>query len=230
MPEIGGTNIEIANKLCEKNGKDAQQSNRTEFITEILEAIILALVAITTAYSGYQAAQWDGMQAELYSEANLLNMEAATLITANGQELIYNSNTINAWLNAKMQGNEEIAEFYERRFLPEFKPAFDAWIALDPINNSEAPPGPLYMPEYHSSKMEEATNLSSEASTKHEHGTEARATADDYVRNTVFLATVLVLMAISQQFEIRSIRTGLIILSFVLLSLGILNLIVLPRL
>jgi hypothetical protein len=41
-----------------------------------------------------------------------------------------------------MQGQEDIVEFYKRRFLPEFKLAFDAWIKLDPINNNSAPPGP----------------------------------------------------------------------------------------
>jgi len=83
------------------------------------------------------------------------------------------------------------------------------------------------MPQYHSSKMEEANSLE-EAAVKFEEGTKARATAHDYIRNTVFLATVLVLMAISQRFEIKSIRTGLIILSFAPLSFCILTLFTLP--
>jgi hypothetical protein len=77
--------------------------------------------------------------------------------------------------------------------------------------------------------MEEANSLIEEAAFKFEEGTKARATADDYIRNTVFLATVLVLMAISQRFEVKSIRTGLIILSFGLLSFGIMTLFTLPR-
>jgi hypothetical protein len=229
MPEAGEATIEFAHKLCETNDDKKPQSSRTEFIIEILEALILALVAVSTAYSGFQAAQWDGHQAELYAEANALYIKANGLVTTNGQEAIYNSNTLNAWLNAKMQGEQEIVDFYGRRFLPEFKPAFDAWIKLDPINNTSAPPGPIYMPQYHSSKIEEANELTAEAAAKFEEGTEARATADDYIRNTVFLATVLVFMAISQRFEIKSIRTGLIILSFGLLLFGLLSLIILPR-
>jgi hypothetical protein len=229
MPEAGETNIEIAHKLCETNGNKKSHSSRTEFIIEILEAIILALVAVATAWSGYQAAQWDGHQAELYAEANIIDVEAASILTTHGQELLYNTNTLNAWLSARSQGNAELEHFYERRFLPEYKIAFDAWIKTDPFNNSEAPLGPLFMPEYHSSKVEEANDLRSEASDKFEEGTKARAIADDYIRNTVFLATVLVLMAISQRFEIKSIRTGLIVLSFALLSFGILTLFMLPR-
>jgi hypothetical protein len=194
-----------------------------------LEAIIIALVALATAWSGFQAAQWNGHQAELYGEANGLNLEAVNLATSAGQEHLYNTNILNAWLNANMQGQKQIAQFYERRFLAEYKIAFDAWIKTDPFNNSEAPAGPAYMPGYHSSKMEEAGNLSSEVLSKFNQGTKARAIADDYVLNTVFLATVLVLAAISQRFQIKSIRTGLIILSFLLLLFAIMNLSMLRR-
>jgi hypothetical protein len=194
-----------------------------------LEAIILALVALATAWSGFQAAQWNGYQAELYSESNGLNLAAVNLVTSAGQEYLYNTNTLNAWISANMQGQKEIAQFYEGRFLAEYKIAFDEWIKTDPFNNSEAPLGPAYMPGYHSSKMDGAGNLSSEALSKFNQGTKARAIADDYVLNTVFLATVLVLAAISQRFQIKTIRTGLIIMSFLLLLFAMKNLSMLQR-
>ena len=221
--------MKIAHELGEKNGNNAPQSSRLEFTIEILEAVILALVALATAWSGFQAAQWDGHQAELYGEANLLSVKAVSLNTSDGQDHLYNTNVLNAWLNAHMQGNKKIAQFYERRFLAEYKIAFDAWIKTDPFNNSEAPPGPSYMPGYRSSKMEKASNLSNEALSNFNQGTKARATADDYVLNTVFLATVLVLAVISQRFQIKSIRTGLLILSFLLLLFAIMNLSMLRR-
>ena len=77
--------------------------------------------------------------------------------------------------------------------------------------------------------MKDASNLSREALSKFNQGTKARATADGYVLNTVFLATVLVLAAMSQRFHIRSIRMGLIILSFLLLLFDIMNISMLRR-
>ena len=56
MPEIGGPSIEIAHKLNEAISHTAHHSSRTVEILEIVEAIVLALVAVTTAWSGYQAA------------------------------------------------------------------------------------------------------------------------------------------------------------------------------
>jgi hypothetical protein len=34
-----------------------------------------------------------------------------------------------------------------KRFTPEYRVAFDAWLKLDPLNNEDAPPGPRFMPE-----------------------------------------------------------------------------------
>lgn len=57
MAEIGGPQVEVAHHLTEH--KHGEQTLAHE-ILEIIEAIVLAVVAITTAWSGYQAALWDG--------------------------------------------------------------------------------------------------------------------------------------------------------------------------
>jgi hypothetical protein len=51
MHEAGETSIEVAHKLGESDGNKEKIPSRTEFVIEILEAIILALVAVATAYS-----------------------------------------------------------------------------------------------------------------------------------------------------------------------------------
>jgi hypothetical protein len=80
---------------------------------EIIEALILALVAVATAWSGYQAAQWAGKRAEQYANANRLRVTAEGLATLAGQERIYDSDTFNSWIAAKLDGNTEAAEFFE---------------------------------------------------------------------------------------------------------------------
>ena len=71
MSEAGGSNIEIAQHLGEHN--ESSQSLGHE-ILEIAEAVVLAIVAIATAWSGYQAALWTGHQAELYGQASKLRI------------------------------------------------------------------------------------------------------------------------------------------------------------
>ncbi len=230
MPEAHETNIERAHKFQKRGDAEGPPPSRFEFRIEVIEAVILALVAVLTAYSGYQAAQWDGHQARLYAEGTSLNIRGNELMVSDGQDVLFNTNTLNAWFNAKLQGNESLAKLYESRFLPEYKVAFEAWVKLDPLNNSKAPAGPRYMPEYHSAKMDEANNFTADAASRLQEGTQARAIGDSYIRTTVFLATVLVLIAISQRFEIKSIRTGLTIVSFALLFFGVASLFTLPRL
>ena len=69
MSEAGGSNIEVAHHLGEH--KESSQSLGHE-ILEIAEAVVLAVVAIATAWSGYQAALWTGLQAELYGTGAFL--------------------------------------------------------------------------------------------------------------------------------------------------------------
>ena len=94
--------------------------------------------------------------------------------------------------------------------LPEFRPAFEAWKKTDPLNNPEAPAGPQLMKEFHNSMTENAAKLNDQASEVFEQGNMARHHSDEYVRVTVTLATVLLLMAISQRFKVYGVRVALI--------------------
>ena len=117
----------VIRKLNQVREKGPSSQARFEAI-EIIEAVILALVAVATAWSGYQAAQWAGKRAERYAEATRLRVTAEGLVTLAGQERIYDSDTFNSWVAAKLNGKEEAAEFFERRFRDEYRPAFAAWL------------------------------------------------------------------------------------------------------
>ena len=52
------------------------------------------------------------------------------------------------WVNATATDDDELADFYLDRFRPEFRPAFDAWLATDPLTDPAAPPTPFAMDEY----------------------------------------------------------------------------------
>ena len=198
-------------------------------VVEIIEALILALVAVATAWSGYQAAQWAGKRAEDYSKANRLRVTAEGLATLAGQERIYDSDTFNSWLAARLDGKAEAAEFFERRFRDEYRTAFAAWMSTDPFKNAQAPPGPIFMPEYHNAKHEQFLGLNKQAAEIADQGTKSGETGDQYVRITVFLAAVLLITAIGQRFRFKSVRVVFMILAALLLCLPLWQLLVLPR-
>src|SRR5215471_5328892 len=125
MPDTGNSNVEFAHHLTEHR-KEESASFETD-ILEIVEALVLAIVAVATAWSGYQAARWTGYQAERYGVANRLRVEAEGAETTANQERLYIAATVVEWLKAEALGQYKLAEIFERRILPEFRPAFEAW-------------------------------------------------------------------------------------------------------
>lgn len=224
MPE--GVNIEVAQQLNER-AVEEEETRHLE-LTEIGEAIILAIVTIVTAWSGYQAARWDGHSAKYYGQASSLRAQSSKQATLGSQQRIYDITTFNSWLQAKAEGNTEVANLFVRRFTPGYKVAFDAWLALDPLHSSGAPPGPSFMPQYHNVALELSDKLDAQATATFEEGTKARETADDYVRDTLLLASVLFLIAIGQRFKVRNVRRALIGAAFLILVAACIALTTLP--
>jgi len=229
VPE--GMNVEVAHKLSEgSDGDEDRPKRRWQEFAEILEVIVLAMVAIATAWSGYQAARWDGRQAFLYGTASRERIQADEALTLAGQQKLLDVSTFNTWIQAQQSGDDELADLYVRRFSPEYQVAFDAWLKTDPFNDPTAPPGPAYMPEYVNPGTAEGQRLNDEASATFDEGTEARETADLYVRQTVLLATVLFLVAVAQRFKYRAVRLTAGGIALVLLLYAVSGIVTLQRL
>ena len=226
MPEAGGSSIEVAHHLTGHGGHSPSLAHPA---LEIAEAFVLAIVAVATAWSGYQAALWTGRQAELYGQASKWRVQAEGAVTYANQERLYNASNVVEWLKAQAQGDKKLADLFERRFLPEFRPAFEAWRRTDPLNNPQAPVGPQFMSEYRSSKTEQASQLEQKATADFEEGTKARQYSDDYVRATVTLAAVLLLTAVSQRFKTSRVRVGLAAIAVMLLCFPVYHILTLPR-
>jgi hypothetical protein len=226
MPESGSSNFEVPAQLSEQRGTSRSGAHE---VWAVLAAVVLAIVAVATAWSGYQAALWTGHQAELYGVASKLRVEAEGATTVANEERLYNASTVVEWIKAKAGGEDKLAAIFERRILPEFRAAFEAWKKTDPLHNPEAPAGPFFMSEYRSAKTDEAARLNQQATETFEKGNLARKHADDYVQVTVALATVLLLVAISQRFKLHPVRAGLAITATLLLCLPLFRLLTLPR-
>jgi hypothetical protein len=232
MPE--DLNAEIAGTLAETEMTAeivAQPTrSRRDAVVEILEAVLLAIVAIATAWSGYQAAKWEGHSSELYAEASTIRIEADQLLTLGGQQKLLDVSTFNTWIQAESEGEEDLAALYARRFSPEFEVAFDAWLQTDPLANADAPPGPSFMPEYVNPDIERGEELNAEASRIFDEGSQAQNRSHNYVFTTVVLATVLFLLALSQRFRMSNARIGVIVVAAGLMLYGLITILSFPRL
>jgi hypothetical protein len=213
------------------NGKQKEAlttQQRTDRWFQVITAIMLGVVALATAWSGYQATRWAGEQSTLYAEANALRVESTHDSTTAGQLRLNDAISVNNWLNAYLQGNTKLADIFQRRFSPQLQVAYQAWLATNPFNNPNAPPGPLFMPQYKISLEETANQLDAQASETFAKGQAAKEQGDAYVLNTVFLATVLFLTAIAENFTWNKVRAVILAVGVVMLLFGIYHLIVFP--
>lgn len=202
--------------------------DRWEPLAEVLATILLAIATLSTAWSGYQAGRWGGVQSVKFSQAGALRTESTRASTAAGQVIQIDISIFSNWINAFVTDNQELADFYQERFRDEFLPAFEAWIATDPKNNPEAPKSPFSMPEYQVSYQLEAEQLEQEAVKTFEEGTVANQTGDNYIFNTVILASVLFLAGITSRIQSVPLRMAVVVLALVILAFGLYNIVTLP--
>lgn len=202
--------------------------DRWEPAAEVIATIVLAFATLATAWSGYQAARWGGVQSTSYSQAGALRTESTRSSTQAGQLVQVDIGLFTNWINAFAAEDERLMNFYEERFRDEFKPAFEAWLATEPANNADAPPTPFDLPQYQVSKAQEADQLEADAEAKFAEGTEANETSDNYILNTVILASVLFLGGIASRFKAMSARWVIIIFSLVILAYGLFNIFTYP--
>ena len=91
--------------------------------------------------------------------------------------------------------------FLAQRFLPEIKPAVEAWLKLDPLNNPAAPSSPFRMAEYAQKETAEVARQEEPAAKAMAASREARRCSDDYVLLTVIFASVLFFGGIARAFD-----------------------------
>lgn len=229
MPE-GLSPAEVSKEIAEhkeRTAADRAEDHHDRWVS-VVEAVLLSLVAVLAAYSGFAAAKW-GTESSLKlakasAERTLASRADAEAIVTRTLDSV----SFNAWFTAFAAGNANAERLAVKRFRPGYRPAFRAWIATDPAHNPAAPPGPAYMPQYVIPQKLAAKRYDQRADASFSDGSDAGATSDKYVRDTVFLATVLFLVGISGHFRIRQARYGLIGIGVLILAFAVIQLLGLP--
>ena len=186
---------------------------------EIACAIVLALATTASAWCAYQSKLWGGAQMGRANAAVRASREGAVNSLAAVQWRAFDASMFIAYMEAKLEGNKALEAFLVQRFRPEMKPAVEAWLKLDPLNNPSAPPSPFRMAEYAQAETTEVARQADIAAKAMAAAREARGYSDDYVLLTVVFASVLFFGGIARAFDSRPLRITLAALA-VLLFLG----------
>jgi hypothetical protein len=219
-----------------KNSKQQQKPikelleklNLNEKTADIIIAVLLSISTVAAAWSGYQASRWGGVQSTKYSEAGALRVESTRASNQAGQITQVDIGLFTNWVNAFAAEDQKLAAFYEDRFRNDFKISFNDWLATNPVKNENAPKSPFDMPSYVVPQTIEANELEIKAEQTFNEGKDANQQGDDYVLNTVFLASVLFLSGIAAKVAWQPARLSLVLLGIIMLLVGLLNLIRYP--
>lgn len=196
---------------------------------ELWSAALLAAATLTTAYSAYEATRWGGQQSTRFTEAGTARTESAKAQGRGFSFVTIDAGLFTEYAVAVSTGNEELRRILERRFFrDEFKPAFNAWVKLNPLKNEEAPDVPFGMKEYELADLEEAEQLEEEASQRFEQGREANQTSDNYVLATIFFAAVLFFGGLSVKFRSNRLIVGTLVFGTLMFGAGVVRLLTLP--
>jgi hypothetical protein len=229
VSEVGKEIAEHAPKGVHDDDDDDTSEDHSSRTMTIIEALLLAVVAVLAAYSGFASAKWGTESSLTLAKAATVRNFASRAQLQGLETKNFDASTFNAWFSAYVAGNTAAMTVAEHRFRAQFLVAFNAWLATDPFTNASAPKGPTYMPEYIQPGQAKSDHLDKEADDLYSEGAVDGQNADLYVRTTVFLASVLFLVGISGHFRLRTARVGLIAVGGAILVTSVVLLLTTPR-
>ncbi len=174
----------------ERSVPAAPERDRTEVIT----VVMLSVVAVLTAWCGFEASKWGGEMSIAFSTASSARIQAAAAEGEARDHQVFDLTIYASYVEAVAAGDTKLAGYIEDRFTPEFATAFDAWTA-----DGRVEPSPFAREEYSPPGTVEAEQLAERADEQFDAALENNARGDRYSLLTVLFALVLFLVAISQR-------------------------------
>jgi hypothetical protein len=191
-------------------------SERRRDWVEIGATVLLAVAAVATAWSSYQATRWNGEQAKASARVNKTRIEAARAAgLANAQQQV-DVATFMQWVDSYARGDAKLVSFYQERFRAEFRPAFNAWIATKPLKTQGAPLTPFAMPQYKLAAKAEADRLDVTAEELSAKVRQDIQRSSNYVLGVVLFAVALFFAGMSTKLTALGLRKAVLVVGCIL--------------
>ena len=175
----------------EESARPARHHSATH---ELVAVILLSLVAVLTAWCGFQSTKWGGDSSVAFSEASSARIEASDYESEARDARMIDISVYTQWVIAGADDDPSLAEYIQERFSPELTVAFDAWQA-----GGMQERGPFVMDEYVPPGTEQAAATTKKANDLQAKALDFNDKGDAYSLMTVLFALVLFLAAIAQR-------------------------------
>jgi len=170
MPE-GVSAAEVGKEIAEHH-EHAAHEQRDRLIA-IFEAVLLSIVALLAAWSGYSAAKWGTESSLSLAKASSTRSKASVAEIKATQIRTLDFVSFNAAETAYASGDAQLFNLAIKRLRPGYRPAFVAWLATHPLKNPNAPRDPSALPQYRIPQEAQGRALTAKADHYFEEGQSA---------------------------------------------------------
>jgi hypothetical protein len=196
-------------------------------LIEMVTVLVLGLATVGTAWCGYQAAQWNGVQSTATSTSTDQRVEASRLFGVATQKVSYDSSMIAQYAQAVQAKNTQLVNFYRATLIrEELLPVIDRWEAE--IKAGGTPTRLIDDTSYMDGQLGPYRTATTKADTSSKQALHAGDISHEYVINTILLAVALFFSGVLSSFRYRPARLLLVLAAIATVSVAAVNLADLP--
>ena len=229
-------------------GRSADRQQRVDRV-ELIATFVLAIATVLTAWGAFQATKWGGVQANSYAAAGAARVESSKVASRAGQLVIVDVGLYQQWVGAVAGEEEPLSDVVDGVYTPaqgteagylysvfpdRLRVAFDAWIALDPVGDPEAPRTPFEVTEeievdgelveqsvYVVEGQAESEALEAEADALSAVARQSNQRSDNYVLLTVLFASALFFAGVGSKLNTLVAKYIALGLALTIVSVGL---------
>lgn len=215
--------------MVDETNEGNGEGDRREYRWNLMAAIVLSCATLASAWSGFQAAEWNGIYSSQSRASNTARLEAARQSDIADRQMSSDVLIFATWLEADLNGNEKLAGEITLRFPAHFTTAFESWRSGPIGQDGHLPDG---------TPFDEASYVlptQAAADTANEQATQAVVAADTaamyssrYVLTTVLFASVLFLAGIAAKLTNLRLAHAVVVLAGITLAGAVVVLATLP--
>ena len=196
-------------------------------LIELVAVLVLGIATVGTAWCGYQAAQWNGVQASAMTASTDARVEASRLFGLATQKASYDSSMIAQYAQAVQAGNTKLVSFYRTTLIrEEMLPVIDRWAAE--IKAGGSPTRLIDDTSYLDTQFGPYRAATLKADSLSKVAIAAGETSHDYIINTILLAVALFFSGVMTSFTYRPARVLLVLAAIGTVAVAAVNLVDLP--
>jgi hypothetical protein len=195
---------------------------------DLVSSVLLAAATLCSAWCAYQASVWNGTQTRALAATSVAQFSAERQASLVNRNVSIDVGVFLRYVDADLHHDKDTAEFLRTHARPEFRPAFEAWIA-DVEAKVPHPPLPFVRPEYKLAAQDRIDDSDKRAQSNLMVSNAANDNSDAFVLHTVLFAMSLMFLGATAQAHRRRAQLTMLVFGALSFTATFISMARLPR-